>query len=157
MLHIIVEDLRAYIALVTPQGHLTLSEIAFFRATMRTVIQDYHRIIIDLGGVYKIDAAGLGELLTTYAVAISAKVFIGLTNLTRHSHDLTVIAKLVTIFPIIDQETLSRETRPEGPSRGQAARSADGTAETEIYLPNESRLLSGETVAIKVLPAGRWC
>ena len=158
MLSISVKDFRGYIAVVKPEGHLLLGETTEFSNRIRTVIQAYDRIIIDLGAVSRIDGTGVGELLTSYAIARSVGVFIALANLMKRTHDLTVITKLATVFPIIDDKVFGKERpKQQRHQSSEADGMADATSRNEGGRSKESRLLPGETVGIKILPSGRWC
>ena len=139
MLSVTVCDLRGYIAVVKLKGRLVLGEIAGFREKMRTAIQVYDRIIIDLGEVTMIDPAGLGALLASYSMARAVGAYIALTNMANHRYHLMVIAKLIAVFPIIDGQVFVKKHRKRGEE-----------------LSEEGRLRAGETVGIKMLPHGGW-
>src|ERR1051325_6184416 len=145
MLKITVTTFRGYIVVLKLKGRLALGETAKLRNTIDTVIRDHRRIIIDLGAVGEIDCAGLGELVSSYTVGRSAGAFFGLMNLNRRAHDLMVVTKLATVFPIIDPEVFEKECPKQVPYYSGA-----GSCN-----PKETPLLAGEIIAIQILRTGR--
>lgn len=74
------------------------------RDTVRMVITQSKRIVLNLAGVNYIDSGGLGTLVALYASARSNGGVIKLANLTQRVGDLLQVTKLVTIFDIYDSE-----------------------------------------------------
>lgn len=131
---------RGYVAVVKPQGRLVLGETDNFRATMQAVLRSgYRRIVIDLGGVDKIDCAGLGDLLICYVEAHRVGAYLGLSNLTRHIRDLLVITKLITVFPLINEDVFTVNSSKPIDKRMQSA------AKVLSRLLHESRMLGGSS------------
>ena len=56
------------------------------------------QIVLNLGGVGRIDSAGLGALVGGFTSARNQGATLKLANLTQKFHDLLNITKLVTIF-----------------------------------------------------------
>jgi anti-sigma B factor antagonist len=61
-------------------------------------------IILDLGGVSFLDSSGLGQLVGSYATAVSHHSEIKLLNLNTRVYDLMQITKLYTVFAIYTDE-----------------------------------------------------
>ena len=61
-------------------------------------------IILDLGGVTFLDSSGLGQLVGSYATAVSRGSEIRLLNLNKRVYDLMQITKLYTVFAIYANE-----------------------------------------------------
>lgn len=106
---------RGYIAVIKPEGHLVHGELDDLRNVMAVAFAEYRRIIIDLGDVDKIDAGGLGELVSYRNRAREVGAFLALTKLTKRLRDLLVITKLITVFPIIDNDVLEEDDPNERP------------------------------------------
>lgn len=79
-------------------------ESAMLRDTLRKLIAENQRIVMNLGGVNYIDSGGLGTLVSLYTTARNAGGSIKLANLTQRVDDLLQVTKLVTIFEVYDNE-----------------------------------------------------
>ena len=79
-------------------------ESADLRDTVRMVITQSKRVILNLSGVTYIDSGGLGTLVSLYTTARNAGGAIKLANLTQRVGDLLQVTKLVTIFEVFDNE-----------------------------------------------------
>jgi anti-sigma B factor antagonist len=72
---------------------------------VREALDSGHKnIILDLGGVTFLDSSGLGQLVGSYATAISHGSEIKLLNLNKRVYDLMQITKLYTVFAIYTDE-----------------------------------------------------
>ena len=74
------------------------------RDTVRKLIAENQRIVMNLGGITYIDSGGLGTLVSLYTTARNAGGAIKLANLTQRVGDLLQVTKLVTIFEVFDNE-----------------------------------------------------
>ena len=72
---------------------------------VRELLDRGHKnIILDLGEVTFLDSSGLGQLVGSYATAVSRGGNIRLLSLNKRVHDLMQITKLYTVFPIFTDE-----------------------------------------------------
>ena len=72
---------------------------------VRELLDSGHKnIIVDLGGVTYLDSSGLGQLVVSYATAVSRGSEIRLLNLNKRVYDLMQITKLYTVFAICTDE-----------------------------------------------------
>jgi anti-sigma B factor antagonist len=79
-------------------------ESALLRDTVRKLIAENNRIVLNLSGVTYIDSGGLGTLVSLYTTAHNAKGSIKLANLTQRVGDLLQVTKLVTVFDVHPDE-----------------------------------------------------
>jgi anti-sigma B factor antagonist len=79
-------------------------ESAELRDTVRRLLQDNPRVVLNLGGVNYIDSGGLGTLVALYTTAHGAGGSIKLSNLTQRVGDLLQVTKLLTVFEVYDSE-----------------------------------------------------
>jgi anti-sigma B factor antagonist len=79
-------------------------ESADLRDTVKMVIAQSKRVILNLSGITYIDSGGLGTLVALYTTARSNGGAIKLANLTQRVGDLLQVTKLVTIFDVYDSE-----------------------------------------------------
>jgi anti-sigma B factor antagonist len=89
-------------------------ESADLRDTVRMVITQSKRIILNLSGVTYIDSGGLGTLVALYTTARSNGGSIKLANLTQRVGDLLQVTKLVTIFDVHDSVEKAIESFRKG-------------------------------------------
>ena len=82
---------------------------------VRQLLDSEHKnIILDLAGVTFLDSSGLGQLVGSYATALSHGCDIKLINLNKRVWDLMQITKLYTVFSIYtDEETALRSFEAE--------------------------------------------
>jgi anti-sigma B factor antagonist len=93
------------IVIVDCSGRLVFGEeSADLRDTVRMVITQSKRVILNLSGVTYIDSGGLGTLVALYTTARNNGGSIKLANLTQRVGDLLQVTKLVTIFDVYDSE-----------------------------------------------------
>jgi anti-sigma B factor antagonist len=89
-------------------------ESAMLRDTMRKLIAENKRIVLNLGGVNYIDSGGLGTLVSLYTTARTSGGAIKLAHLTQRVGDLLQVTKLVTIFEVYDSEEQAIESFRKG-------------------------------------------
>jgi anti-sigma B factor antagonist len=85
-------------------------ESADLRDTVRMVITQSKRVVLNLSGVTYIDSGGLGTLVALYTTARNNGGAIKLANLTQRVGDLLQVTKLVTIFDVYDCEEKAIES-----------------------------------------------
>src|SRR5581483_11771619 len=72
---------------------------------VRELLDSGHKnIILDLGGVTFLDSSGLGQLVGSYATAVSRGSEIRLLNLNKRLYDLMQTTKLYTVFATFTDE-----------------------------------------------------
>jgi anti-sigma B factor antagonist len=79
-------------------------ESAYLRDTVKKLIAEKNRLVLNLAGVTYIDSGGLGTLVALYTTARNTGGSIKLANLTQRVGDLLQVTKLVTIFDVYDNE-----------------------------------------------------
>jgi anti-sigma B factor antagonist len=79
-------------------------ESASLRDTLRDLIPQHKKIVLNLGGVSYIDSGGLGTLVALYTSARNNGSSIKLANLTQRVGDLLQVTKLLTVFEVYDSE-----------------------------------------------------
>jgi anti-sigma B factor antagonist len=89
-------------------------ETADLRDTVRRMIAQSKRIVLNLADVNYIDSGGLGTLVALYATAQNAGGSIKLANLTPRVDDVLQVTKLVTIFQIYDSEEAALQSFHKG-------------------------------------------
>lgn len=93
------------ILVVDCEGRIIFGEeSADLRDTMKMLIGQSNRIVLNLAGVNYIDSGGLGTLVALYTTAHTAGTTIKLCNLTQRVGDLLQVTKLLTIFEVYDSE-----------------------------------------------------
>jgi len=89
-------------------------ESADLRDTVKMVITQSKRIVLNLSGVSYIDSGGLGTLVALYTTARNNGGSIKLANLTPRVDDLLQVTKLVTVFDVYDSEDKAIESFHKG-------------------------------------------
>ena len=93
------------IVIVDCSGRIVFGEeSADLRDTVRMVISQSKRVILNLSGVTYIDSGGLGTLVALYTTARNNGGSIKLANLTDRVGDVMQVTKLVTVFEVYDSE-----------------------------------------------------
>lgn len=77
-------------------------ESAALRDSVKGLINQNNKIVLNLGGVNYIDSGGLGTLVALYTTARAAGGAIRLANLTQRVGDLLQVTKLLTVFEVFD-------------------------------------------------------
>src|SRR5213594_178447 len=89
-------------------------ESAILRDTLKKLINENKRVVLNLGGISYIDSGGLGTLVALYTTAHNAGGAIKLIRLTQRVGDLLQVTKLVTIFEVFDTEEKAVESFRKG-------------------------------------------
>jgi len=89
-------------------------ESAILRDTLKKLINENKRVVLNLGGISYIDSGGLGTLVALYTTAHNARGAIKLARLTQRVGDLLQVTKLVTIFEVFDTEEKAVESFRKG-------------------------------------------
>ena len=79
-------------------------ESAALRDSIKSLINQNNKIVLNLGGVNYIDSGGLGTLVGLYTTARNAGGAIKLANLTQRVGDLLQVTKLLTVFDVYDNQ-----------------------------------------------------
>ena len=85
-------------------------ESASLRDTLRDLIPQHKKIVLNLGGVTYIDSGGLGTLVALFTSARNNGSSIKLANLTQRVGDLLQVTKLLTVFDVYDSEERALES-----------------------------------------------
>lgn len=85
-------------ALVHGSGRITAENATMFQTTIRQLIPDCKRIVLDLTGIDYIDSTGLGALVSVYLAAAKSNCELELSNPKPRVRDLLKITKLSSIF-----------------------------------------------------------
>ncbi len=103
------------IAVVDATGRIVFGdESASLRDTVKRVISENKRIVLNLGEVTYIDSGGLGTLVSLYTTARSAGGTIKLASLTKRVGDLLQVTKLLTVFDVFDSEKQALDSFGKG-------------------------------------------
>lgn len=79
-------------------------ESSYLRDTVKQLLLESKRIIINLGETNYIDSGGLGTLVALYTSAQKSGSSIRLANLTKRVGDVLQVTKLLTVFDVYDSE-----------------------------------------------------
>jgi len=79
-------------------------ESSLLRDTIKKVLPENKKIVLNLSGTNYIDSGGLGTLVSLYTSAKNAGSSIKLANLTQRVGDLLQVTKLLTVFDVYDSE-----------------------------------------------------
>jgi len=79
-------------------------ESSYLRDTVKQLLLETKRLIINLGEVSYIDSGGLGTLVSLYTSAQKAGASVRLANLTKRVGDVLQVTKLLTVFDVYDNE-----------------------------------------------------
>jgi len=103
------------IAIVDASGRIVFGdESASLRETVKKLILENKRIVLNLGEVTYIDSGGLGTLVALYTTARSAGGTIKLASLTKRVGDLLQVTKLLTVFDVYDNEKQALDSFRKG-------------------------------------------
>jgi anti-sigma B factor antagonist len=89
-------------------------ESAYLRDTVKKLIAEKYKLVLNLSGVNYIDSGGLGTLVALYTTAHSNGGSIKLANLTQRVGDLLQVTKLVTVFDVYDSEQKAADSFRRG-------------------------------------------
>ena len=94
------------IQVVACSGRIVFGEeSSLLRDTIKKVLQESKRLVLNLGEVNYIDSGGLGTLVSLHTTAHNAGATIKLANLTKRVGDLLQVTKLLTVFDVHNSET----------------------------------------------------
>ncbi len=87
-------------------GSITLGPAtAALREAIREAVKDgTSKVVLNLGDVTYIDSAGIGELISGFVHVKNQGGRLPLLNLTKKISELLVIAKLLTVFDVFEDE-----------------------------------------------------
>lgn len=103
------------VTIVDCNGRIVFGEeSALLRDTLKKLIAENSRIILNLSGVTYIDSGGLGTLVALYTTAHNAGGSVKLANLTQRVGDLLQVTKLLTVFEVYDSEEKALESFKKG-------------------------------------------
>ncbi|HVI09706.1 MAG TPA: STAS domain-containing protein [Candidatus Binatia bacterium] len=85
-------------------------ESSLLRDTIKKVIVDNNRIVLNLAEISYIDSGGLGTLVALRTTALNAGGMIKLANLTQRVDDLLQVTKLLTVFDVYNSEAEAVES-----------------------------------------------
>jgi anti-sigma B factor antagonist len=87
-------------------GKITLGEGTMaVRNTVRDLLKaGSKKIILNLGEVNYVDSSGIGELVSAYTTVTNQGGKLILLNLHKKIRELLQITKLLTVFPVYDNE-----------------------------------------------------
>jgi anti-sigma B factor antagonist len=89
---------KAEQTIVHGTGKITSETSALLQSTVRGLIPETKRIVLDLADVEYVDSSGLGALVAVYMAANRAQCDLELTNPKPRIRDLFKITKLSTVF-----------------------------------------------------------
>jgi anti-sigma B factor antagonist len=93
------------VLVVDCSGRLVFGEeSASLRDTVKKLLADSPKIVMNLREVNYIDSGGLGTLVSLYTTARNAGGAVKLASLSQRVGDLLQVTKLCTIFEVFDSE-----------------------------------------------------
>ncbi len=93
------------IAIVDCNGRIVFGEeAALLRETVKSMISQSPKMILNLKNITYIDSGGLGTMVGLYTSAQNSHAVIKLSNLTPRVDQLLQVTKLATVFEIFDTE-----------------------------------------------------
>lgn len=99
------------VLIVDCSGRIVLGdESSYLRETVKDLLAEHKRIILNLAGTNYIDSSGLGTLVALYTSAQTANASLKLANLTQRIGDLLQVTKLLTVFDVYDSEEKALES-----------------------------------------------
>lgn len=91
-------DKHADEAVVYASGRITLATASLLQTTIRALIPETKRILLDLTNVTYIDSTGIGAMVSVYLSAGRAKCEFKVANAQPRVRDLFEITKLRAVF-----------------------------------------------------------
>ena len=79
-------------------------ESATLRDTVKRLLAESPKVVLNLREVNYVDSGGLGTLVSLYTTARNAGGAVKLANLSKRVGDLLQLTKLLTIFEVFDDE-----------------------------------------------------
>jgi anti-sigma B factor antagonist len=85
-------------------------ESATLRDTVKKVLTQSPRVVLNLAEVSYVDSGGLGTLVSLYTTARNAGGALKLARLTQRVGDLLQLTKLVSVFEVFENEQLAAQS-----------------------------------------------
>jgi anti-sigma B factor antagonist len=85
-------------------------ESATLRDTIKKMLTQSPRVVLNLADVSYVDSGGLGTLVSLYTTARNAGGALKLARLTQRVGDLLQLTKLVSIFEVFENEQLAAQS-----------------------------------------------
>jgi anti-sigma B factor antagonist len=85
-------------------------ESANLRDTVKKLLAQSPKVVLNLREVNYIDSGGLGTLVSLYTTARSAGGSVKLARLSQRVGDLLQVTKLLTIFEVFDDEEVAAQS-----------------------------------------------
>jgi anti-sigma B factor antagonist len=93
------------VLVVDCSGRLVFGEeSATLRDTVKKLLSNSPKVVLNLREVNYIDSGGLGTLVSLYTTARNAGGAVKLTSLSQRVGDLLQVTKLLTIFEVFEDE-----------------------------------------------------
>lgn len=89
---------KAEEAIVHASGRITSATSALLQATIRELIPETKRIVLDMAEVPYIDSSGIGALVSVYLAASRAQCAMELVNTQPRIRDLFEMSRLTAVF-----------------------------------------------------------
>ena len=89
-------------------------ESASLRDTVKKLLQENSKLVLNFREISFIDSGGLGTLVSLYTTARNAGGALKLARLTQRVGDLLQVTKLVTIFEVFDDEVVAAQSFKKG-------------------------------------------
>jgi anti-sigma B factor antagonist len=99
------------VLVVDCSGRLVFGEeSASLRDTVKNLLAQSPKVVMNLREVNYIDSGGLGTLVSLYTTARNAGGTVKLASLSQRVGDLLQVTKLLTIFEVFDSEESAAES-----------------------------------------------
>jgi anti-anti-sigma factor len=98
-----IEHPAPHVALVVCHGRLVSRVAEEFYASVRALIPDNERIILDLSDLTHTDSMGLGTLVRLYVATRSAGRNLELMHLSRQIRNLLGLTNLFEVFTVVGE------------------------------------------------------
>jgi anti-sigma B factor antagonist len=85
-------------------------ESASLRDTVKNLLAQSPKVVLNLREVNYIDSGGLGTLVSLYTTARNAGGAVKLARLSQRVGDLLQVTKLLTIFEVFDDEEVAAQS-----------------------------------------------
>lgn len=85
-------------------------EASALRETVKGLLPDHKKLIINLANVTYVDSGGLGTLVGLFTSARSAGGAIKLVHLTHRTTELLQVTKLLTVFEVFQDEAAAAQS-----------------------------------------------
>ncbi|HTR22762.1 MAG TPA: STAS domain-containing protein [Terriglobales bacterium] len=107
----LITRIKEGILVVECSGRIVFGEESIrLRDTIKELISQNNRIVLNLAQITYIDSVGLGTLVALYTTASNGGGAIKLANLTKRVGDLLQVTKLLTVFEVFDSEQMAIES-----------------------------------------------